>query len=283
MTFKDYYRILGVSRTASEAEIRKAYKALAKQYHPDSNPGNPQAEARFKEVSEAKEVLLDAENRRKYDLLSAQREQVSGAGAGPRGGTVPPDMMNDIFAEFFDEVFGRGQKPRKGRDLKADFKISLKEAYHGFNDVLAFEGKKMRIRLKPGIRDGQTLRISGQGSPGANGGEAGDLYLTIKVSPDDTFQRNQDDLYTTLTVPVYSFVLGRTVTVDSLRGKTHLRIPSGTQPGERIKLPGYGMPVYDDPLRHGDLYVKLNVSVPKQLGDEERRLYERLEELGKPR
>lgn len=287
MNYKDYYQVLGVAPRASHEEIKAAYKKLAVQYHPDRNPGNTAAEARFKEIAEAKEILLDAAHRRQYDALRMQyiaqqhvRSQRAASGGQPSR-QEPETEGGGIFSSFFDEVFGRNRRqPRRGRNLEANVKISLEEAYHGTRDVLRFEGRKLRIRIKPGMRDGQTLRIKGQGGAGQNGGPSGDLFLTIKVKEHPVFTRQEDDLYTDLEVDVYTAILGLKVQVPSPKGSpVSVKIPPGTQPGERLKLKGLGMPDHDHPGVFGDLYLRVNVRLPEQLSAEERQLLERLAEL----
>jgi curved DNA-binding protein len=286
MEYKDYYQVLGVSARASAEEIRQVYKKLAVQYHPDHNPGNSAAEKRFKEISEAKEVLLDPENRQKYDALRAQyvarqqlRQQRSGGMARPTPPEEEPEMSN-VFTHFFEEVFGRKRSSRRGRNYEAHIKITLEEAYHGTRDVLGFEGRKLRIRIKPGMRDGQVLKIKGQGGPGKNGGPNGDLFLTVKIKDHPHFDRQADDLYTSLEIDLYTAVLGRKMQLPSLKGSSvTIQIPPGTQPGERLKLKGLGMPYHDYPGQYGDLYLTVKVKLPTRLSGEEQALFEQLARL----
>lgn len=285
MNYKDYYQVLGVNPRAATEDIRAAYKKLAVQYHPDRNPGNTAAENRFKEISEAKEILLDADNRRQYDALRMQyiaqqqmRRHTPRAGVRPQPQESSQTDGSGIFSSFFDEVFGRGRRqPRRGKNLEAHIKISLEEAYHGTRDVLKFEGRKLRIRIKPGMRDGQTLRIKGQGGAGQNGGPSGDLFLTIKIKPHPVFTRKEDDLYVDQEVDLYTAVLGQKVQIPSLKGTpVKVQIPAGTQSGERLKLKGLGMPDHDHPGAFGDLYLKVRVNIPRKLSPEQRALFERL-------
>jgi len=252
------------------------YKQLAVKYHPDRNPDDTSAEARFKEISEAKEILLDPANRQRYDALRQHYLYQQRASAG----TPPPEPDDYSFATFFEDIFGaRRRGPRRGKNYEANIKISLEEAYRGFTDVLSFEGRRLRVRIRPGIQDGQTLRIKGQGGPGKQGGTNGDLFLTVKIKPDERFERNENDLYHTLEVDLYTALLGHKIHVPSFAGAKSISLPPGTQPGERLKLRGLGMPYYDQPDRYGDLYVRVNVRLPQRLSEAERKLIEQLAQL----
>ncbi|MCB0836172.1 MAG: J domain-containing protein [Bacteroidetes bacterium] len=287
MQYKDYYKILGVKRSASEEEIKKAFKQLAIKYHPDKNPGNTAAEEKFKEINEAKEVLGNPQNRQKYDMLGSRYEQFQRMARQRQSAGQPPPQMpeegdfNNIFSRFFEEIFGGGNSRRKGADQKALVKITLEEAYNGMSDILKFEGKKLRIHIKPGVRDEQVLRLKGQGRPGRNGGETGDLLLKVVVKPHNVFTRKDNDLYTDTTVGLYTAVLGKKITVASMKGAISINLPKGTQSGELLKLKGLGMPDYDDPNTKGNLYVKVNVRIPKNLNAEELALFEQLNKIKK--
>jgi curved DNA-binding protein len=283
MQYKDYYKVLGVSPTASEDEIKKLYKQLAVKFHPDKNPGNSQAEQRFKEISEAKEILLDPDNRSKYDALRTrmrtfQQARGSGMPSGMPGGMPQMDGdMSSVFSSFFEEVFGRSSGPQRGKDQKANIKISLEEAYHGINDILSYEGKRLRIKLLPGIRNGQILRMKGQGAKGRNGGPPGDLLLTIYHKPHPRFECKESDLFLHIRVPLLATILGRKVQVQTFRGAMKVGIPAGTQPGEKLKLKGLGMPIYGQSQQYGDLYLNIQIQIPTRLTAEEKQLYEQLE------
>ncbi len=313
MEYKDYYKILGVSKNATQDEIKKAYRKLALKYHPDKNPDNSQAEDRFKEVSEAFEVLKDPEKRKKYDQLGANWKQYEQAGAGQQGGFDWSQFggrggkrtyqyegdLGDIFgdagsgfSDFFNAFFGQmggmsgrrsdpfaRQRSMKGQDLRGDFEISLQEAFHGTSRVLNVNGEKLRITTKPGAYTGQELRIKGKGQPGRHQGERGDIYLKIKVTPHPHFQRKGDDLYTETRADLYTAVLGGKIQVNTLSGKVNVPVPAGTQSGSNLRLKGKGMPVYDKPGTYGDLYVKVNVVIPKNLSEEQKKLFEKLRKL----
>ncbi|MEM7370396.1 MAG: J domain-containing protein [Bacteroidota bacterium] len=280
MQYKDYYKVLGVSPSASEEEIKQQFKKLAVKYHPDANPGDQKAEDRFKEISEAKEILLDSENRQKYDALRARMHAFQGAGRPQSGNShSTTGEVSSLFASFIEDVLGRGKGPRRGRNQKANIKITLDEAYHGLTDVLTYEGKKLRLKVAPGIKDGQVLRLRGQGAKGKNGGKDGDLYLTIKIKPQTRFEVKEEDLYAPLTVGLYDAVLGRKVQVNTMRGKMKINIPPGTQHGEKLKLKGLGMPIYGQVESYGDMYVTIKVALPKKLSKQERSLFEQLADL----
>ena len=280
MQYKDYYKILGVSRKASTEEIKQAYKKLAMRYHPDQNPGNAAAEARFKEINEAKEVLGNPENRRRYDLLGQQWKNAQRTGAG-RGrtyqtGSSDPEL-NNIFTTFFEEIFGTRNSARRGRHYEANLKISLREAYAGMEEILNYNGKRLRVKVAPGVKHTQILRVRGQGGAGKNGGPAGDLHIKIMIKPQGQYVRKEDDLYMELPVKLYTAVLGGKVRVATMKGYMNINIPAGTQPGEKLKLKGLGMPVYNSkPQTFGDLYVSIQVKIPKKLSPNEKSLFEQL-------
>ncbi len=314
MEYKDYYKILGVSRNASEKEIKSAYRRLARKYHPDVNPGDPQAEARFKEINEAYEVLSDPEKRRKYDQLGAQWQQWQRMGgrpedfdwsqwfAGPQSGRVRVQYgtMEDLeemlgrmggFSDFFRAIFGDmgiGSRPRtgtwqsqpfRGQDIEQEVEISLEEAFHGTTRRLQMDGRRLEVKIPPGVRTGSKVRISGAGSPGVGGGPSGNLYLKIKVAPHPVFRRDGDDLYCEVPVDLYTAILGGEVRVPTLKGSLMLKIPPETQNGKTFRLKGQGMPALKDPSRRGDLFATVNVRLPQQLSHRERELFRQLAEL----
>ena len=304
MEYKDYYKILGVEKKASQAEIKKAYRALAKKYHPDKNKGDQAAENKFKDISEAYEVLGDKDKREQYDQLGAnwrQFQQAGGPGGGryqSYGGGFSQQDINDMFggaggggfSDFFEQFFGGGAggfgqatgggtRTRKGQDYQAEMEITLEEAYSGTSRLITTDKQQLRITTKPGVADGQTLRIKGKGGPAAGGGESGDLYIKVLVRPHSRFERKADDLYTDLNLDMYTAILGGETYVDTMSGKLKLKIPAGTQNGKTLRLRGKGMPHYGKPDQHGDLYVKINVLLPTNLSAEERSLLEKLRDL----
>ncbi|MEZ4775161.1 MAG: J domain-containing protein [Bacteroidia bacterium] len=286
MEYKDYYKILGIGKTATEEEIRKAFKKLALKYHPDKNPGNTAAEDMFKQINEAKEVLVNAENRFLYDQLGERFKQSQRMKQQPKPSArnPMPDIedadLNMGFGRFFEEIFGGGNS-RRGKDQQANVKITLEEAYRGMSDVLGFEGKKLRIHIKPGIKDQQVLRLKGQGELSKKGGDPGDLYMTVIIKPHSMFTRKENDLYTSVNVDLYTAVLGKKVPVQTMKGQMFMSVPKGTQQGEVLKLRDLGMPDYENPQVFGNLYVTVNVKIPKTLSPQERDLFEQLDRMKK--
>ncbi len=286
MSYKDYYRILGVKPTATPEEIKQAFKKLAVKFHPDKNPNDPTAEEKFKEINEAREVLLNPDNRKKYnDLANAWRQAYQGT-ARPSG-VNPEDVGQDsssfdrVFQRFMDEVFGAATGARKGRDLDANIRISLEEAYSGMEEVFTYEGRRMRVKIRKGIADGQVLRFKGQGEPGKNGGEPGDFLLTVKIKASARFQREADDLLSSITIDVLTAILGGKKVVTTLKGEMQITIPVGVQPGQRLRLSGLGMPDYDGSGKFGDLLLEVKVKIPTRLSAAERTLYQQLANLKK--
>lgn len=318
MEYKDYYKTLGVDKKATEKEIKSAFRKLAREHHPDMNPDNPRAEARFKEINEAYEVLGDSEKRKKYDQLGADwyRWQQTGGrpgdfdwsqwAAGPGGQRVhvrygSPDDLGDlfgdsgIFSDFFNSIFGgtgtgapRGggydfgsaSRARRGHDLEHVVEISLSEAYHGATRMLNKDGRRLSVKIPAGAKTGTKVRMRGEGENGSGGAASGDLYLKIKVATDPRFERKGDDLYTTVPVDLYSAVLGGEVHVQTLSGRVNLKIPPGSQNGQTFRLRGKGMPKLRKSGQHGDLYAKLDVRLPTELTPKQRELFEELRGLG---
>ena len=300
MNYKDYYSVLGISKTATKAEIKKAYRSLAKKYHPDKTNSNSALEEKFKEVSEAYEVLSNDENRKKYDELGANwknQQQAGGSGGfdysqyyantGGQGGHQSFEGDPEMFSEFFNNIFGGGysrsggrrQTARKGQNYMAEMDMTLEEAYHGGTRILNVNGKKLRIKTKPGTKDGQKIKLAGKGSPGLNNGPPGDLYITIRIHPNPDFKRKGDNLYADLPIDIYTAVLGGKVEIPTLNGNVHMTIPKGTQGDKTLRLKGKGMPVYGSTSHFGDLYVKTNILIPTNLTDEEEKLFLKLKDL----
>jgi curved DNA-binding protein len=289
MDNRDYYKILGVEKNADDKEIKKAYRKLARQFHPDMNPGDASSEKKFKEINEAYEVLSDADKRAKYDQLGPNFQQWQRAGGQPggnwgdfTGGSYQYDQGGPDFSDFFSSIFGGGRtrdtykQPIRGRDLEQPIEITLEEAFKGTDRVLNRAGKKRTIRIPPGARDGTRVRVAGEGEPGYAGGTQGDLYLVVTIKPHPTFERQEDDLYTDLKVNLYTAILGGEVYVPTLAGDVKLRIPAGTQSGKAIRITGRGMPRLRQPDEKGDLYARVLVQVPTNLSADERLLFEQL-------
>lgn len=296
MEFKDYYKILGVDKTADAEAIKKAYRKLAAKWHPDKNPGSKPAEEKFKEVNEAHEVLSDPAKRRQYDELGSSWNRPGGFGGtggfggfegfgGRQGGrgtgrTYSAEDIEDLFgaqgggfSDFFETFFGGrgpgagagGRMSRRGADYQADVEITLEEAYHGARKILDLNGRKLRLQFKPGIADGQVLRLPGKGGAGQNGGADGDLHLRIHVVPHPAFERRGDDLHMNLPVEVQDAVAGRQADVQTPKGGLKLKIPPLTDNGKVFRLKGQGMPVYGKEGAYGDLYVTVQLRLPRNL------------------
>ncbi len=297
MDFIDYYKVLGVDKSASTDDIKKAYRKLARKYHPDLNPNDKDAELNFKKVNEANEVLSDPDKRKKYDQYGkdwqhaeefekakrsrAQRPQgdYSGYTYSHSGGSTQD------FSDFFESMFGgatgfggRGQKVRyRGQDYHAELHLSLMDVYTTKKQTLTVNGKNIRLSIPAGIEDGQTIKINGHGGPGIEGGPAGDLYITFFITNNTVFKRDGADLYKNVQVPLVKAVLGGEIVVETLTGKVKLKVTPGTDNGTKVKLKGKGFPKYKKEGQFGDLILTYNVSIPKNLTPEQRTLFEALE------
>lgn len=312
MDFKDYYSVLGVSKTSTDDEIKKAFRKLARKYHPDLNPGDKAAEAKFKDINEANEVLGDPAKRKKYDELGAnwrQYEQQASSGRPPagfgpdgRGGfrTMSADEMNELFGEempfsdFFSTFFGGGgprersggrqSRPRRGHDVEAEAQLTLEEAFAGTTRKVGMQrgssDHTVEVRIPAGVKEGARVRAAGEGGATTGGGQPGDLYLSIRILPHARFERRGQDLHTRERVPVTTAVLGGEIGVHSISGSTlRLKIPELTRAGRVFRLKGHGMPAVGNSSERGDLYVAVDIDIPPQLSPEERRHYEALQAL----
>lgn len=299
MDYKDYYQILGVDKKATQEEIKKAYRKLAVKYHPDKNQGNKSAEEKFKEISEANEVLGDPEKRKQYDKLGANWKQYQHAGydQGAYGGGRRTYSYGDRddseffdgsgFSDFFESFFGRGSRRGQGPfgnagdfdfppgDLTGEISISLDEAYRGTERIVDLGGEKIKIKIKPGAYDGLTLRAKGKGQKSASG-KAGDLHLTIKVLPHPRYERKENDLHMEAPIDLFTALLGGKLEVDTISGRINITLKEGTQNAKVVRLKGKGMPVYGKSVQHGDLYIKLLVQLPEHLTAHQRQLIQKL-------
>lgn len=302
MAYIDYYKILGVDKSASQEDIRKAFKKLARKHHPDLNPNDPDAKRRFQEINEANEVLGDPEKRKKYDQygehwqhadqFEAQqqyRQQYGGAGGGAywssSGGSFSGDEGE--FSDFFESLFGSRGGHRSGRsagfrgqDFNAELQLSLRDAAQTHKQVLTVNGKKIRITIPAGVENGQTIKLGGQGAPGINGGPAGDLYLTFVIPDDPVFKRLGNDLYVDAPLPLYTAVLGGEQVIDTLSGKVKLKVKPETQNGTKVGLKGKGFPVYKQEGQSGDLIVTWRVEIPTHLTEKQQELFRELQRMG---
>lgn len=300
--YKDYYRILGVERNADEKAIKRAYRQLAVKFHPDKNPGDKEAENRFKEINEAYEVLGDPQKRAKYDQLGASYQRWQSMGGPPGGfdwsqwmGGAPGGVRVEVsdldglfgggFSDFFQAIFGGmaagGAARARGRDLEHRVPISLEEAYHGTQRKISRSGRNLEVKIPPGARSGTRVRVTGQGEAGQ--GSAGDLYLVIDIADDSRFTRDGDDLHTEFEVGLTVAVLGGEAGVPTPTGTVMLKIPAGSQPGQTFRLKGRGMPGLRKPAQKGDLFARLKVKLPRNLSPEEQSLFEKLAALRQDR
>lgn len=306
MNFRDYYKVLGVSKTAGTDEIKKAYRQLARKYHPDKNSGDKDAETKFKEISEAYSVLSDPEKRRKYDNLGSswnnfqQRggrhddfdwsQWTSGAGRQSTGSSFGDIFGNKgNFSEFFEKIFSSGfagkqgfqKSPKKGKDFETSVDLTLEEAFKGTSRMINLNGEKIEIKFKPGVADGQDMKITGKGYPGLNGGTNGDLIIKIGIKKHKRVERSGNDLTVEVTIDFFKAMLGGKTKINTFGGMLQLNIPPETQPGKVLKLSGQGMPHYSDNSKRGDLYIRVNVELPKKLTSEEIELIKTLKDIRK--
>ena len=293
MDFIDYYKVLGINKKASEKEIKKAYRKLARKYHPDLNPNNPEAEQKFKQVNEAHEVLSDTEKRKKYDEYgkdwqhAEEFERARKAQSRQRAGgqyTYDTGSGGD-FSDFFESMFGgfgsgrsAGSRGFKGQDFNAELEMDLREAYRTHKRTLNLGDRNIRITVPAGIEDGQTIKIKGYGGPGINGGPKGDLYLTFRLHNNSPFRREGPQLYRTVDIPLTTAVLGGEITVDSFEGKVKLSVNPLTQNDTRVKLKGKGFPKYKKDGQYGDLILTYRVRLPERLSPEQKKLFEALQQ-----
>jgi curved DNA-binding protein len=308
MAYTDYYKILGLPKTASGEDIKKAYRKLARKMHPDLNPNDKEANKKFQQINEANEVLSDSEKRKKYDQYGEQygehwekaeefeKSRQSGAYAGERRSGQSENPFADFdgsqefgegqYSDFFEHLFGSrgrsgGTKNTKfrGQDYHAELHLTLRDAAKTHSQTLTVDGKNIRITIPAGVEDGQVIRLKNHGAPGANGGPAGDLYITFRIAADPDFKRVGSDLYATVNIDLYAAVLGGEVMVDTLDGKVKLKVKSGTQNGTITRLKGKGFPVYKKDGQFGDLYVTYNVLIPQNLTPKQEELFTELSKL----
>jgi curved DNA-binding protein len=293
MEFIDYYKVLEITKAAYQEEIKKAYRKLARKYHPDLNPNNPEAEKKFKEINEANEVLSDVENRKKYDQYgkdwkhadafeaekNRQSQSQSNAGQQYQSASSSGD-----FSDFFESMFGGSgrqntQSKFRGQDVNASMPLKLTDVYKTQKQTITVNGKNIRLTFPAGIENGQIIKIAGYGSPGLNGGPNGDLYITFSIENDTKFKRDLNNLYTETAIDLYTALLGGEILVDTLDGKVKLKVAPETQAGTTVKLKGKGIPVYKKEGEFGDLYIKYQIKLPTQLTEEEKELFAKLKTL----
>ena len=297
MEFIDYYKVLGISKTATADEIKKAYRKLARKLHPDINPNDKEANAKFQQLNEANEVLGNPEKRKKYDKYGKdwengeeyekyKQQQYSNAGQQQSyGGGFGGDDFSDYFSSMFGNQSGgrqRSQPKYRGQDIQAEVQIDIKEAYTTHKKEFTVSGKNIRITIPAGIEDQQTIKISGYGSPGMNNGPSGDLYITFSIVNNTAFKRVGNDLFFTQDIDLYTAVLGGEITIsDFNQSKLKLKVVEGTQNGTKVRLKGKGFPIYKKEDSFGDLYVTYNIVIPTNLSEREKELFNELAKITK--
>ncbi|MEZ4793235.1 MAG: J domain-containing protein [Gelidibacter sp.] len=297
MAFIDYYKILGVSKNATEAEIKKAYRKLARKHHPDLNPNDKEAEQKFKDINEANEVLGNPENRKKYDKYGkdwkhgeayeeAQRQQHSQRRYQQQDFN---GFGDSDYSDFFESMFGGGASRGRGRtsafrgqDFNAELNLNLKDVYETHKRVLTINGKNIRLTIPAGVENGQIIKIKGQGGEGINGGPKGDLLIRFNITNNTKFKLDNHNLYTTVDLDLYKAMLGGDLTVDTFDGKVKLTIKPETKNGTKVKLKGKGFPVYKKEGHFGDLYITYQLKIPTHLTSKEKELFEELSKLRQP-
>ncbi|WP_044204756.1 DnaJ C-terminal domain-containing protein [Flammeovirga sp. OC4] len=298
MEYIDYYKVLGVDKNASQSEIKKAYRKLARQYHPDKNPDDEVAKKKFQEINEANEVLGDEDNRKKYDKYGKDWEHADqfesqgfggggfggfgggGFGGGGFGGFGGGQGGAD-FSDFFNSMFGGASSPRpkKGGDYKVNVTLDLRDIYKTEKRTYKINNKNIRVTVPAGIADGQVIKIPGHGKAGINGGQNGDLLIAFNITNNTEFERKESDLYKTVDLDLYTALLGGEITIDTFDSKVKLKVKEGTQNGMKVKLRGKGFPKYKQDEVHGDLYITYNVKVPSSLTDEQKALIQKVRDL----
>ncbi|GAA4810173.1 J domain-containing protein [Litoribaculum gwangyangense] len=294
MPFIDYYKILGLTKTASESDIKKAYRKLARKYHPDLNPNDPAAEKKFKEINEANEVLSNPENRKKYDKYGEHWQHAEAYEKakqhGPYDGSYQGSddgYSEEDFSDFFESMFGgrtssgnRGRQVKfRGQDFNAELQLDLKDVYTSHKRTLTVNKKNIRITIPAGVENGQIIKIKGHGGKGINGGPNGDLYIQFSIVNHSKFKRDKDNLYTTVDLDLYKALLGGDLMVDTFKGKVKLTVKPETQNGTKVKLRGQGFPKYKKEGQFGDLYITYNIKLPAYLSDKEKELIKQLQTL----
>lgn len=291
MAFIDYYKILGISKDATQEDIKKAYRKLARKYHPDLNKDNPNAQEKFQEINEANEVLSNPEKRKRYDEygenwkyaeeLEKQKKRQTKEQSGTREGTFwYSDDNTSGFSDFFEELFGNRyrnyNRAMRGKDYESELHLTLRQAAEEQKQILNLNGKNIRITIPAGVADGQVIKLRGYGEPGKGDAPDGDLYITFRIKEDPTFKRVGNDLYTTTTIDLYTAVLGGEIILDTLNGKVKVKIKAGTQNNSKIRLKEKGFPIYKQSGKYGDLILSIQISIPTLLTERQKELFKQI-------
>ncbi len=292
MNFIDYYKILGIEKKATANDIKNAYRKLARKYHPDLNPKDADAKKNFQQINEANEVLSDPEKRKKYDKYGKDWQHADQFENAKQNQEQSSDFRHqkysraqsgEDFSDFFESMFGGStnagrnrQVKFRGEDYNAQLQLSLTEAYQTHKQTLTVNGRGIRITIPAGIENGQTIKISGHGGPGINGGPNGDLYITFSIANHPGINRLGNDLYIHVNIELYTAVLGGEITIDTLSGKVKLKVKPETQNGTKVKLRGKGFPVYKTDGQFGDLYITYSVKIPTNLTEKQKGLFTEL-------
>ncbi len=298
MAVIDYYKILGIGKTATEAEIKKAYRKMARKYHPDLNPNDKEAEKNFKEINEANEVLSDPEKRKKFDAYGenwkhadqyaeAERER-SQYSRNPFGGGASGagNYSSSDYSDFFESMFGGGSSKAssgnvkfRGSDLHAELQLNIREVFESHKRTLTIDGRNIRLTIPAGVKDGQKIKIKAQGAQGVNGGPNGDLIIAFAITNDTPFLLDGDNFYSTVELDLYTAMLGGDITVDAFDGKVKLKVSAETPNGTKVKLKGKGFPIYKKEGSFGDLYITYKIVAPTNLSDQEKSLFNELKNI----
>ncbi|MDO9341551.1 MAG: J domain-containing protein [Bacteroidales bacterium] len=294
MDFVDYYKLLGINKTATPKDIKNAYRKLARKYHPDLNPSDKNAKKNFQQINESNEVLSDPEKRKKYDQYGKdwqhseqfeKSKQYQEQSSNSRGARYSGAQSEGDFSDFFESMFGgaaSGGRSRRvkyrGEDFNAELHLDLIDAFKTHKQMLTVNGRKIRITISAGIENGQTIKIAGHGGQGINGGPNGDLYITFSIANHPGFKRLGNNLYALVDLDLYTAVLGGEITIDTLNGKVKLKVKPETQNGSKVKLKDKGFPVYKNDGQFGDLHITYTVKIPTNLTEKQKVLFTELSE-----
>ena len=292
MEFIDYYKVLEITKTATAADIKKAYRKLARKYHPDVSPNDKNAEIKFKEINEANEVLSNVENRKKYDKYGKDwkhADEFEKSGYNPNqqqnsGRRQQSQEFSGDFSDFFESMYGnsgggRSQSKFRGQDVNASLQLTLQDVYTTQKQTLTVNNKSIRITIPAGVENGQIIKIAGHGNPGANGGPNGDLFITFSILDNKNFKRDGNNLYTNANLDLFAAVLGGEIIVNTFDGKVKLKVAAGTQTDTKVKLKGKGFPIYKSDGKFGDLYITYTIKIPNNLSEKEKELFTELSKL----